>query len=132
MESKVFIKIISFSFKDYDPETKEPIIVPSISLDNSNPLESLIDPDDLIFNHDKYKILIDYPVDEEKIFELEKPSENGTTRIELLKQIRKIYFDLFKHEFNSEEDFMLLFVLTHLQISQLENGEILLELGIDT
>lgn len=78
------------------------------------------------------KMLINYAVDKGVIFDLEKANENGTTRLELLKQIRKIYFDLLIHEFDSEEDFFFTFVLTDVGVYELENGEIILELNIDT
>lgn len=132
IELRKHIKTINFS-RNYEEEWNQEILeIRNISIDNGDALENLIDPDELVLTYNKYKILINYAVDEDVIINLEKANEKGTTRSELLKQIRKTYFDLLIHEFDSEEDFFFTFVLTDVGVYELENGEIILELGIDT
>lgn len=128
-----FKERVDFSRTYYEEGFEDEMVLQHVSLDSDFPIDSLIDPDEIIFNYDRYKILIDYPFDDESIIEVEKPSDQGTSRIELFKQLQKIYLDLINKDSDVPiKEFEFTFVMNGIVIYEQENGDILIRLDIST
>lgn len=134
MDQEKFIKTIPLSRYFYDEGLQKTIILQQVSINNDLSQEGIIDPNEIIFNYDKYTLELDYAVDGFPRFELEKTNENGTRRIDFLKQLQNVYNNLFKKESDSEINlnYYLTFVLHGILVYELENGEVLLTLDYST
>jgi hypothetical protein len=87
---------ISFNVKT-DNKDFEDGIIPWVSIEKpETDIPQLIDRNKIVITETKVTIIIDYPLTNEYRFDLE--SKNGFTREQLLKEISKNYYKLYKEE----------------------------------
>lgn len=90
------ISTLTFEVKTKNPEFENGII-PWASIEKpQNDLKNLIARDDIVVSENDITIIIDYPLNNEYRFNLK--SKNGFTRKDLLIEISKHYYKLYKEE----------------------------------